>query len=271
MSALPECQPEVVPVERSSGIYLVLDPNQSNAVRPPSGGIEKVTYQVSGIPTYFRVKRYRLVNIIFASDLFNIVDYSAFNGLKNNVLLIDGHTVTIPPGNWDINSLITYLQTEFNTVDPGKAFVITYSPISLAITITANSNFTLDLSGPFSPWYELGFDQLSYTSSMNTLSSISAIDLAGPVGIFVNCPEIYSGNTLIANSFSALFYWPLCGATPSVSQGSIVSLGKVDAYVSNLQCQSQMTIALSYLRAGTVYPLIDKPLSSYQIVLGLYS
>ena len=102
------------------------------------------------LPAYFKnVMSLRLSSLQLPNVMYNI---SAANG--NNTMYIEvdngGPTggVTMPDGNYDINSFITVLQTQINTQLSTTNFSVTYDQYTQKITITytdppLNPNFTM--------------------------------------------------------------------------------------------------------------------------------
>jgi hypothetical protein len=102
------------------------------------------------LPTYFKnVLSLRLSSLQLPNVMYNI---SAANG--NNTMYIEvdnggpNGLVTMPDGNYDINSFITVLQTELNTQLSTTNFSVTYDQYTQKITITytdppSNPNFAM--------------------------------------------------------------------------------------------------------------------------------
>ena len=102
------------------------------------------------LPAYFKnVMSLRLSSLQLPNVMYNI---SAANG--NNTMYIEVDNggpsvgVTMPDGNYDINSFITVLQTQINTQLSTTNFSVTYDQYTQKITITytdppLNPNFTM--------------------------------------------------------------------------------------------------------------------------------
>jgi hypothetical protein len=102
------------------------------------------------LPAYFKnVMSLRLSSLQLPNVMYNI---SAANG--NNIMYIEvdgggpNGFVTMPDGNYDINSFITVLQTQLNTQLSTTNFSVTYDQYTQKITITyinppLNPNFTM--------------------------------------------------------------------------------------------------------------------------------
>ncbi len=270
MSSWPCVQPVSI-VEPEKGTYVILDPNVGPpaVIRPPSGGIDKVTYQSLGLPWWRGAKRFRLQYFTFTSDLYNIKDESAFGGLKNNVLIVDGHTVTITPGNWAVDTFCVELAALMNAADPGKTFTVTYNPITISITVSALVAFVLDMRGN-SPWYEMGFQQALYGST-TSITGIGSYNFSGPVTLFVQINEIVTNNLVYYDQFAFKFVYPLISETPGIGQANLITAGKLDCWAEGDNTLTQLTVSLFYPHGGKVYPLIDGPYSTYQMTLGIFA
>lgn len=258
----------IVSGEPYHGSYIILDSLQSSGTRGPSGGIDQITYQISRMTSPpDGLQKVTIRNFVGANDSWNIKDESAFSGLKNNYLVFNGTPITIPPGSYDIITLAAYLAAQFNAIGP-DTYTVVYSTLTGMITITSSgAAFTLDLSSPNSPWFELGFQMQSYTST--SLTGDSSVNLSGPSNVFIMIREISTYNIVSFQGAGFHFVVPLTGATPSLSEANLVTLGKLECQVPSHQMLTQLTLFLFYSRAGACYPMVNFPNSFYQIVLGL--
>ncbi len=252
-------------IEPPRGYYIVLNPNCTGVTRFPGLGIHKVVYPSSLFPSSVTgVVKYSIKSWVQSNDVYAIVDNSSVSGgLVNNQITIDSTLVTIPPGNYNALTLAATLQGLFNAVTPG--FTVVYDAASLFLTIANATPFTLEM-GVNSPTWELGIPAGTYTG-ITTITGSGPLNLAGPQSILVRINEIPTYNTINYCCQSFHFIYPLTGATPSQSQASIGSLGKLDCFLSQRPTLSQLTVSLWFVRGGQVYPYVGYDTSFYEILL----
>lgn len=244
--------------------FVILDPSNVSADnRGPSGSIDIVRYVQDTLPIMKkRVTNVRLRSMVISNQAYNIGDYAPY-GLKNNVVTINGLDYTLPVGNYTASDLASALVTVFDTaVGPGT--VVTINPLTLIMTITAVAPFVLSL-GDNSPYYEMGFDKTTFPLNAS-ISGTTAINLAGPVNLFINIPELQTGSLIYYNLAPFCFCYPLTNQFQSQSQLNWIDAGKTDCPI-NLDQIYQMTVELWFSRDGVLWRYVSDPRASYQLML----
>ncbi len=261
---------EAVPVslgEPFRGNYLLIDSNQPGTVRSASGGVDKIVFPSSSLSApYGTISKISLRSFVFGSDTYNIMDYSAYHSLQNNLITLNATQLVIPPGTYNATNLSSTLQALFDTVVPG--FTVVYDSITLTMGITHAVPFSITF-GTGSPAYEMGFADNTTYGPATSIASPYAINLSGPYNVLIHILEIQTYNLISCNNSTFHFMFPLTSATPAVSQGNVVTLGKLDCYVTNQQLLSQLTVRLGFTRAGVVYQMIGDANTNYQMLLQL--
>lgn len=144
--------------------------------------------------------KYKLSNIWY-KDAKNIqinwikIPYSFYNiTASNNVLVTSAGTVTITPGQYDIDDITSAIQTQLVAFD--ATFTVTYSLITKKITIARSTNFNLTLASSTIN-RNIGFNNTNKTGA-STYTSDNVYDVA-------SCPFVYfhSKNLNYANSSTA--------------------------------------------------------------------
>ena len=109
--------------------------------------------------------------------------YYLFTSSNNEFIVTESKTttsLTIPVGNYSINTLVTALNTLLSTLN--WTYTISQTNINttgkLTFTVSGNSEQPIfDFSGSNSPYAQLGFDQTSYQFSSDTLTCVNVINL----------------------------------------------------------------------------------------------
>lgn len=104
----------------------------------------------------------QLLNVRIPNTFYNV------NSYNNQITFIDNlsvtHTITIPNGSYNINNLLTAIQTALNAAS-ALVFTLTYNSTTFKLTISTTDNFQL--------LFGSGLNQLNY------LLGFSSIDLNG--------------------------------------------------------------------------------------------
>lgn len=203
----------------------------------------------------------------------NIVDWSAYGSLRNDTFTInyDGvdSTIILPQGSWDGPSLAEELTTQIADAIGTADITVTYSIPQGKFAFTSSGlTFSLTFDTGISPWLELGFiNGATYGPSL-ILTSTQMVDLSGSSYILIHMPQF-------------------CGAMMNRAGGAAVTFGvqtskageyiqtwdaKVDgpSWVQDMNVVTNVnnwTLALSFIRAGVIYPLVGDVNSSYTIDL----
>jgi len=203
----------------------------------------------------------------------NIVDWSAFNSLKNNVFAFNygsvDYTFNIPEGSYDGCNLATTIQTFMNTTSGATGnFTVTYSPITCKFEISsASGTFTLDFTSNYSPWWEMGFAQATYGATGDQISPYM-VNLEWSPMFLIYIPEMAGSLINGYNRYPATFAIPVTMAGTYLQGWSYKTSGP--SHIQDLGVEkylSQWTLSISFIRAGVVYPLVADKQSSYCIDL----
>lgn len=141
-------------------------------------------------------KEVEVLSLVMPMTQYNI------NSTNNRVNFSDGaqKNFIIPSGNYSVSDLVDSLVTLFNSVS-AIGFTVTYSNVSMKLTITASANFSL-LFGTYttsSSAYILGFADDNTTSALSHVSDF-CIDLSLPLYIYCTVDE-FSTNIKSTNNF----------------------------------------------------------------------
>lgn len=145
---------------------------------------------------------------------------------KNNVVYFnDGidRTFTMTPGNYSVYDLIDALQTDFNTVSSG--YLVTYSDISMKITITGTIPFqlTFGTNTTNTMAYILGFNNVNTTTALVHVSN-NCINLSLPLYLCCDIDE-FSSNSKSTNDSTSVFVFP-----NKVNGGDLLSFSELTDY-----------------------------------------
>ena len=122
---------------------------------------------------------------LYLSVVNCIIPYSFYNiNLNNNILNYSinsvNYTLTIPIGNYNINNLVAYLNSQL-----GPNFVVTYNKLFNKITFTHSLNdFVINASNFI---LLIGFNNSNYISTNKTLTSPNCININ-----YVRCINLIS-------------------------------------------------------------------------------
>jgi hypothetical protein len=151
----------------------------------------------------FRAQWCEVVNLTMPMSQYNI------NTSNNAVYFFNGSNLTfyITPGNYSVYDLIATLEAGFNSVSAG--YTVTYSNVSMKITITCTSNwyFTYGTYNNRSSAYILGFNEVNGVSQLAHTSD-NAIDLSLPLNIYCNIAEFNSNVKSSLTGDMATFVFP---------------------------------------------------------------
>ena len=134
------------------------------------------------------VKALKLLSAQIPNSIYNVKS-------TNNILYINTIPVIIPQGAYNITSLVTSLQNVLNAAGFGILFTITYSDITLKLTISATGPFSVT-DGINSINALLGF-QISGPSNSKTGSNI--VNLAGDIYYYL-CIDVFNNQIKSSNS-----------------------------------------------------------------------
>lgn len=124
-------------------------------------------------------------------------------GLRNNQLqFIESptqgviRTITIPSGNYTVDTAITALQLGFNTQGTGS-YTITKNPLLNRITISSNTSFMLK-SVMNDCYYEFGFENFDNTFNTTHIGT-NSYDFSGTKTLNVVSYSFGYGNNIVVN------------------------------------------------------------------------
>jgi len=132
---------------------------------------------------------------------------------SNNVLTFNSgaNSITITPGNYTANNLITEMKTQLNVTFAGQNPNVTFSPITYKLTITKTAAFTVDSSSSVptsTASYVLGFRVSSASSTSVTADSV--LNISGPNYILISSKYLTNGiyhKTLFSNASYQSVFW----------------------------------------------------------------
>jgi hypothetical protein len=146
--------------------------------------------------TIQRIIAIKLVHFSFFNTIYNVTS-------SNNVLTYTysatNYTATIPPGAYDITSLMAAAVSALNASGSGVTFGMTYSSTTLKITITADSS-VMFIFGDGSPWMLLGHTQGSIPTGTSIVAP-NVADISAPNQLYLNIRE-FPANIHCANATS---------------------------------------------------------------------
>lgn len=150
--------------------------------------------RVSGTSSSFKIpldkplSNIRKVELVSAS-FYNTI-YNIRTGINDKVVFNDGtqYTATIAAGNYVITDLIVALQTALNATASALVFTVTYSDITLKVTIAAGSAFTILFGSSGVMYRELGFTAAT-TGSATSQTGTNVVNLSLPHYLFINVLE----------------------------------------------------------------------------------
>lgn len=124
---------------------------------------------------------------LLSATIPNVMD--VFNSNNNVLQFVDSagaNSITIPPGTYTIEQLISELENLLNAASV-DTYTVTFSPITLKLTITSSSAlFQLDTTNlDNSPFYELGLAPNVLTAAGATQVFPRAIDLSGLKKLYI--------------------------------------------------------------------------------------
>ena len=140
------------------------------------------------------------------------IPISFFNILAGDIIINGTNsgtsTISIPDGRYTIDSLKSYLQTQFTAIILSETYTITYDLIN-RFTISSTETFTADFTSfPF-----LGFDGVTGLSSSIIGTSITAI-ISPPYALLKSTDVLGydNGPMLIGSGITGIIHTiPICG------------------------------------------------------------
>lgn len=150
-----------------------------------------------------------VVDASFQKSFYNFPSgYNTFNLTENSTTV----TITIPPGSYNKNNMITVLSNLLTSSSPnGWSYLLTYSaPTSgdtFKYTITVSGNGSSQpkitmLAGQLSPFRQLGFeDATTYTFSGNSLTSVNCLNFALVLVAYITTDMIVESQNGILQQF----------------------------------------------------------------------
>lgn len=248
----------------SARINILLDPN-TVPDRPASGGIDRITYPIQSLVLpKENISSVNIRSIVLSNEYYNIVDDSPY-GLQNNILTFNGSPAVLRVGNYNALTFAAMLDSILTGIGPG-VFTSTFDDTTGFLTITSTVAFTLDF-GPTSPYLEMGFLQgVSYGPALS-LTSVYPLNLSGPPNLLIRVPEIATSDLVYYSGQPFHYIYPLTQAYPSLSQGNLITLGKLECALVGWQKLYNLTVQIYYTRDGRVWPYISWPKTTYQLML----
>ena len=203
----------------------------------------------------------------FSNGVYTISN-DGLDGIQNNLFTFTEdaiqYTITIPPANYDIISLLGYLQTEMDTLT-GNTHTFIYDPTTFKVEFrTTGTTCSFDFTDIKSPFLELGFSYgstpiLISAGSYLTVTSTSCIQISTPQDLFIYIPELNATHdVLYVGETPFHFQIPIKYNAPQEinwdylvdGPKSILRLGS--SMLSNL---TTLTFNLYVMRYGRLYKL----------------
>lgn len=146
-------------------------------------------------PGIVNFKAMALKKISLPWNVYNVnagIDPNTGNNVLNLIYNGNPFTITLTPGNYDANTLLTQLKTQLQTVDP--SFNVTYNTLTSKYTITATLAFSLLFATANNISYYkisqlLGFSAIN-TSTATSITSIYPINLMFTQYFDVICSQL---------------------------------------------------------------------------------
>ena len=194
---------------------------------------DREDYNITG-STNFTVKLNNPINFdILAYGLESAcipkTNYNVTSGALEITDSVGNQSISIPIGNYNINNLTEDLQTALNDLGNDN-YTVTYSTISMKITITSNFNgFVLNPNASnYSLLHTLGFNNSTvYTSVAGVLVADKVFDLAGIKNVYIKIKQLseYMRDTKnLSSNFKIDF---------GCSYGSIVYFSNQNKYIQH--------------------------------------
>src|SRR5208283_474176 len=131
-------------------------------------------------------------------------------------------TITIPPGNYNVTTFISALQTAMNAAGGGQTYTATISTTTGLLTITANAgNFIIDNTSAIQ--YIMGLSGLgTTTSTASVFIAPNVINLTGTNAVNISSRELtkYSTKSLTSDTGSSSDH--LCTVPVTLGFGSTI-------------------------------------------------
>lgn len=246
-----------------------IDPDSIHAIR----------YQAAKSGPQQSFSAVELRSFYFPNIIPNIMDWSAFSSLKNDVFAWrdngTDYSITIPTAMWDGCSLASQLQTQMDAAyGTTGTYTVTYDAISghFSFTTTSGGNISFTPGSTF-PWLELGFGYgVGVTGAGGTLTSTAVAQLQGTPNLYLSIPELQNANSAVYNSGSVTFIIPLPSASTYTALWSYQYSAPMKIYTQPTEkTLRDYSIVIFMSRAGVLYPLIMDANAMYEICLCYYS
>ena len=147
------------------------------------------------IPTFSRCGSVALLSASIPNTLYNINETNDTLSWYNVETL---KTATIPHGAYGVTDLIAVLTEYMNDADPGNTYTVSYSPVTMKITVDADpEQISLALSEGDALWRVLGFTAgiTTYPSYSHTGDSVLRLDFPAYLYIDIGLPAADVVNT----------------------------------------------------------------------------
>lgn len=214
------------------------------------------------------------VNSVIAVELLTATIPKTFNNvsvaLDNNHLFFTDHTgsydLTIPDGAYGAADLLTFIQTQINSISAGYTVSISSTTFKVTFTYVGAGNITLDFTRPHTIGGVLGFLPQVY-SGAQTYTAPKVINLNQPYTIFVALSQACSSGSTSA-SLTA-FNWAInMGGAVS---GDTVVWKQGQEYLSKVVVSKTNLKALNFTLTDNKGNAIDLNGAEWDLLIRVYS
>ena len=222
-----------------------------------TGGLSTSSTAFSvNLPITIKAKKLSLLELVLPNSIYNVDSSNnvlPFNDGTNNI------NVSITPGAYSINNLVTQIQTQLNTSSSG--FSVSYNSNAMTVTISRSSNFYLrfgSVAGNIS--YLIGFSNTNTTSN-TSFTGTNVIILNSPMSVYLRLNDYINGYT--SNGLQYTFR-----QTISLNPGNIIVDEKINLKPYSIELENErsfQTLNVSLFKSdGTLLNLNN---SDFEIVL----
>ena len=204
------------------------------------------------LKTQIAAKRFRLKAVNLPNSIYNVI-----TGVNDSFAFIDStttlRTCQVPAGAYDATSLCYQIQSIMSGIDSSNNIVVTYSPVTFKISITAALVITWKTGYSLNPTigYTLSTDLAISSGTTLSQQAVNLNPYLNMICTIQNCPT----NLNSCSSLGGQFLIPF-----NVPRGSTMIVDSLNDYQQDLQMSSptiftQFVISLLYDDCSTAVNL----------------
>lgn len=175
------------------------------------------------VPLHFPLQDIKGVKLLSASIPNTIYNVTSSN---NTIYWTRGiaRSATITAGAYDVNTLISEIETSLQTVDPAQTYTVTYDQTLMKITIACDAAIVLTCTNTTNAiWEVVGFNTDSNTASANSHLADNVVRLDFPAYLAIRINELLNPGTISTTGYRCNFVVSLAENSSTVETFNVGS------------------------------------------------